>query len=137
MLGQLREGDVVIVWKLDRVARSTRELLEIVDSINNAGARFKSIAEPWADTTANAGKIIMTVFAGIAEFERDLGNERNRVRRTNAQNRGVRLGRPRKMTADQRKLALRLIKEGKSVREVARSLGVHHTTLYRIVEPTV
>lgn len=137
MLGQLREGDVVIVWKLDRLARSTRELLEIVDSINNAGARFQSISEPWADTTANAGKIIMTVFAGIAEFERDLGRERNRVRRASARNRDVRLGRPRKMTADQRKLALRLIKEGKSVREVARSFSVHHTTLYRIVEPTV
>lgn len=137
MLGELREEDVVTVWKLDRLARSTRELLEIVDLISKVGARFQSISEPWADTTAHAGKIIMTVFAGIAEFERDLGSERNKVRRADAKSRGVRFGRPRKMTADQRKLALRLIKEGESVREVARTFCVHHTTLYRIIEPIV
>jgi len=70
MLDQLREGDVVTAWKLDRLARSTRNLLEIVETIANAGARFQSISEPWADTTTHARKMIMTIFAGIAEFER-------------------------------------------------------------------
>ncbi len=89
MLDQLREGDTVIVWKLDRLARSTRNLLEIVETIDAAGARFQSISEPWADTTTHAGKMIMTVFAGIAgiaEFERDLIRERTGPGRAEAQN---------------------------------------------------
>jgi DNA invertase Pin-like site-specific DNA recombinase len=118
MLDQLREGDVIIVWKLDRLARSTRNLLEIVETISSAGARFQSISEPWADTTTHAGKMIMTIFAGIAEFERDLIRERTGAGRADAQKRGVRFGRPKKMNEAQRKLAQRLLKEGKSVREV-------------------
>jgi DNA invertase Pin-like site-specific DNA recombinase len=135
MLDRLREGDVVTVWKLDRLARSTRNLLEIVESIRNASARFQSISEPWADTTTHAGKMIMTIFAGIAEFERDLIRERTGAARADARKRGVRFGRPKKMNADQEKLALRLLKEGKSVREVARTVSIHPATLYRIVRP--
>jgi DNA invertase Pin-like site-specific DNA recombinase len=76
MLDQLRNGDTVIVWRLDRLARSTRDLLETMETIRDASARFRSLSEPWADTTTHAGKLIMTVFAGIAEFERDLIRER-------------------------------------------------------------
>jgi DNA invertase Pin-like site-specific DNA recombinase len=112
MLDQLRKGDVVTVWKLDRLARSTRNLLEIVETISNAGARFQSISEPWADTTTHAGKMIMTIFAGIAEFERDLIRERTGAGRAEAKRRGVRFGRPKKMNEEQRNLACRLIKEG-------------------------
>ena len=72
MLDHLREGDILVVWKLDRLARSTRALLETMEAIREAGFRFQSLSEPWADTTTHAGKMIMTVFAGIAEFERDL-----------------------------------------------------------------
>jgi hypothetical protein len=61
MLDQLRDGDIVAVWKLDRLARSTRNLLEIVETIGNAGARFQSLSEPWANTTTHAGKMIMTI----------------------------------------------------------------------------
>ena len=135
MLDQLRGGDVVAVWKLDRLARSTRNLLEIVGTIGNAGARFQSISEPWADTTTHAGKMIMTIFAGIAEFERDLIRERTGAGRADAKKRGVRFGRPKKMNEQQRVLANRLIKEGKSVSEVARTFSVHPATLYRILEP--
>jgi DNA invertase Pin-like site-specific DNA recombinase len=70
MLDQLRHGDTVIVWKLERLARSTRDLLETMETIREAGARFRSLSEPWANTTTHAGKLIMTVFAGIAECER-------------------------------------------------------------------
>ncbi len=136
MLDQLREGDVVTVWKLDRLARSTRKLLEIVETINQAGARFQSISEPWADTTIHAGKMIMTIFADIAELERDLIRERTGSGRADAQKRGVRFGRPKKMNEEQRKLAQRLLKEGKAVREVARTFSVHPATLYRILVPT-
>ncbi len=89
------------VWKLDRLARSTRNLLEIVEAISQAGARFQSISEPWADTTTHAGKMIMTIFAGIGEFERDLIRERTGAGRADAQKRGVRFGRPKKMNEDQ------------------------------------
>jgi DNA invertase Pin-like site-specific DNA recombinase len=135
MLDQLRDDDVVTVWKLDRLARSTRNLLEIVEAIREAGARFQSISEPWADTTTHSGKMIMTVFAGIAEFERDLIRERTGAGRVDARKRGVRFGRPKKMNEEQRKLALRLLKEGKSVRDVARTFSVHPATLYRILTP--
>ncbi len=136
MLDHLREGDIVTVWKLDRLARSTRNLLEIVELISNANARFQSISEPWADTTTHAGKMIMTIFAGIAEFERDLIRERTGAGRADAHKRGVRFGRPKKMNGDQIKLAQRLLKEGKSVREVSRTFSVHPATLYRILTPS-
>jgi DNA invertase Pin-like site-specific DNA recombinase len=133
MLDQLREGDIAAVWKLDRLARSTRNVLEIVETIGTAGMRFQSLSEPCANTTTHAGKMIMTVFAGIAEFERDLIRERTGAGRADAKKRGVRFGRPKKMNANQRDLAKRLLKEGKSVREVARTFSVHPAILYRIL----
>ena len=132
MLEQLREGDVIIVWKLDRLARSTKILLETIDRVIEAGARFQSLSEPWADTTSPGGKMVMTVFAGIAEFERDLIRERTSAGRQAAIKRGVRFGRPHALTVEQKKLALRLIREGKSVKQVADTFGVHFTTVYRL-----
>jgi DNA invertase Pin-like site-specific DNA recombinase len=109
LLEQLREGDTVVVWQLDRLARSTRDLLELVERIHTAGARFQSLTEPWADTTSHVGKFILTVFAGLAEFERDLIRERARVGRVAAQRRGVRFGRPPKLRIEQQALARRLM----------------------------
>ncbi|WP_143491014.1 recombinase family protein, partial [Pseudomonas sp. Bc-h] len=94
LLDNLRNGDVVIVWRLDRLARSTRDLLEIADRIKATGAKFKSLSEPWADTTSPAGKMVMTVFAGIAEFERELIRGRTSAGRISAKKRGVKFGRP-------------------------------------------
>src|ERR1700736_2363586 len=133
MLDHIREDDIIVVWKLDRLARSTRDLLEIMETIREAGGRFQSISEPWADTTSHSGKMIMTIFAGIAEFERDLIRERTGAGRADARRRGVRFGRPKKMNTEQRDLAQRLLKEGKSVRDVARTFSVHPATLYRIL----
>lgn len=132
MLEQIREGDTVVVWKLDRLARSTRDLLDTMETIREAGGKFQSLSEPWADTTSYAGKMIMTVFAGIAEFERDLIRERTSAGRVAAQKRGVRFGRPRKMNADQARLAKRLLLEGKSVSEIAQTFEVHVATIYRL-----
>ena len=70
MLQELRQGDIIVVWKLDRLARSTKILLETIEQIIEAGAKFQSLSEPWADTTSPGGKMVMTVFAGIAEFEK-------------------------------------------------------------------
>jgi DNA invertase Pin-like site-specific DNA recombinase len=134
LLDQLRAGDTVVVWKLDRLARSTRDLLEIAEAIKAADASFRSLSEPWADTTSHAGKMIMTIFAGIAEFERDVIRERTGAGRLLAKQRGVRFGRPQKLKNDQRELAMRLLQEGKSVGEVARTFNVHGTTIYRLLQ---
>jgi len=72
MLDALRDEDVVVVARLDRLARSTRDLLEVAEILNGIGAGLRSLAEPWADTTSPAGRMILTAFAGIAEFERSL-----------------------------------------------------------------
>ena len=132
MLDQVRVGDTVVVWKLDRLARSTRDLLNTMETIREAGGKFQSLSEPWADTTTHAGKMIMTVFAGIAEFERDLIRERTSAGRVAAQKRGVQFGRPRKLNPDQAKLAKRLLDEGKLVSEIAKTFRVHVATIYRL-----
>jgi DNA invertase Pin-like site-specific DNA recombinase len=129
----LRPGETVIVWKLARLARSTRDLLETVEQIHHAEATFQSLSEPWADTTSHVGKCIMTVFAGLAEFERELIRERARVGRDAAQKRGVRFGRPPKLNTIQRALANRLLSEGQSAKQVAKVFGVHVSTIYRFV----
>lgn len=92
LLDQLRPNDIVVVWKLDRLARSTNHLLELVELMKVAEVSFCSLSEPWADTSSHAGKMIMTVFAGIAEFERDLIRERTSAGRKAALTRGVRFG---------------------------------------------
>ena len=131
MLDQLRDKDVVIVTRLDRLARSTKDLLEIAEKLNEAEAGLRSLAEPWADTTSPAGRMVLTVFAGMAEFERALIHQRTSSGRVAAMARGVRFGRPPKLTADQISLGERLVSEGTSVREAAKLLKCHHATLYR------
>jgi len=131
LIDQLRADDVVTVIRLDRLARSTRDLLDIAERLQNAGAGLRSLAEPWADTTSPAGRMVLTVFAGIAEFERALISERTSTGRVAARARGVRFGRPPKLTVDQIALAQRLVDEGRSLREAARFLNVHASTLYR------
>ena len=131
LLDQLREGDVVVVTRLDRLARSTRDLLDVAELLKEAGAGLRSLAEPWADTTSPAGKMVLTVFAGIAEFERALIHQRTSAGREAARRRGVRFGRPPALTADQVALAQRLVAEGTSVRATAAMLNCHPATLYR------
>ena len=131
LLDQVREQDVVVVYRLDRLARSTRDLLEIAEQLRDVGAGLRSLGEPWADTTSPAGRMVLTVFAGIAEFERALIHERTGTGRAAARQRGVRFGRPAKLAADQVTLARRLLEEGTAAGEVARMFKVHRATLYR------
>jgi DNA invertase Pin-like site-specific DNA recombinase len=131
LLDQVREGDVVVVYRLDRLARSTRDLLGIAEQLRDTGAGLRSLGEPWADTTSPAGRMVLTVFAGIAEFERALIQERTGAGRAAAMQRGVRFGRPAKLAADQVALARRLLEEGTAAGEVARMFKVHRATLYR------
>jgi DNA invertase Pin-like site-specific DNA recombinase len=131
LLDHLRVGDVVVVSRLDRLARSTRDLLDIAEQLKIAEAGLRSLHEPWANTTSPAGRMVLTVFAGIAEFERELIHERTRTGRVAAQARGVRFGRPPKLTGEHIQLAQRLIGEGRSIPAVAKILKVHRATLYR------
>jgi len=131
MLDQLREGDTVVVWRLDRLARSTRDLLDLCEAIDAAGAGLRSINEPWADTTSAAGKMLLTVFGGIAEFERALIRERTGAGRKAAMKRGVKFGRPPKLNAEQIALVAQLADEGQSTPQIAEIFGVHETTIYR------
>ena len=128
LLSELRADDVVVVTRL---ARSTSELLRIAETIEEKNAGLQSIAEPWTDTTSPAGRMVLTVFAGIAEFERSLIATRTEEGRRAAQARGVPFGRPPKLRPDQRTLARHLIDEGKSASKVARTFNVHVATIYR------
>lgn len=122
----------VVVTKLDRLARSTRDLLELLERIGNAGASFYSLAEPWADTTSPAGKLIMTVFAGVAQFERERMLERCNEGRTRAKRDGVKFGRPSALTGHQQREALQRLKSGEELKSVARSYNVNRSTIVRL-----
>lgn len=132
LLDHLRPGDVVTVTRLDRLARSTRDLLDIAERIQEAGAGLRSLAEPWADTTTPAGRMVLTVFAGIAEFERCLIIDRTTAGRVAAKARGVKFGPKPTLSAAQIQHARDLIEQKKyTVKAVADLLGVHRSTLYR------
>jgi len=134
LLDQLRFDDVVVITRLDRLARSTRDLLDVAEQIKDAKAGLRSLAEPWADTTSPAGRMVLTVFAGIAEFERALIHQRTSAGRVAARQRGVRFGRTPKLGREQLALARRLVDEGRPVREVAGVLKCHRATLYRALD---
>ena len=132
LLDHLRPGDVVTVTRLDRLARSTRDLLDIAEQIQEAGAGLRSLAEPWADTTSPAGRMVLTVFAGISEFERSLIIDRTRSGRQAAKAKGVKFGPPPTLTPEQIAHARVLVEqEGRTVKEAASLLGVHRSTVYR------
>ena len=134
MLDYLRSGDVVTVTRLDRLARSTADLLAIAERIRKAGAGLRSLAEPWADTTTPAGRMLLTVFAGIADFERSLIVERTSAGRIAARLRGVRFGPRLALSAEQIAHARQLVENNQSVTEVARLLKVHRSTMYRTLK---
>lgn len=135
MLDHLRAADVVTVTRLDRLARNTRDLLDIAERIQAAGAGLRSLAEPWADTTTAAGRMVLTVFAGIAEFERSLIIDRTSRGRVAAKARGVKFGPSPTLSTAQVKHARKLIdQEGRTVKEAAALLGVHRSTLYRALD---
>ncbi|MDP3495726.1 MAG: recombinase family protein [Hyphomonadaceae bacterium] len=132
LLDQVREGDVVVVAQLDRLARSTRDLLGLAEEIADRGAGLRSLGEPWADTTSAAGKMILTVFAGIAEFERSLILQRTGAGRVAAQARGVKFGRPTKISDEQWAHYGPLLKNGSlTVPVAAKLIGCGRATLYR------
>src|SRR3984893_8641195 len=128
----LEAGDVLLVTKLDRLARSTRDLLNTLAAIGEAGASFKSLGDPWADTTTAHGRLMLTVLGGLAEFERHLILARTNEGRERAKARGVRFGRKLKLTKHQREEALARREAGEALAEIGRSYNVSHSTISRL-----
>ncbi len=132
VLKALSQGDMLIVSRLDRLARSTRDLLNILAAIGERGASFKSLGDAWADTTNAHGRLMLTVLGGLAEFERELICKRTGEGRTRAMANGVRFGRKPKLTRHQRTEALARREAGESIVAIAKSYNVSHSTISRL-----
>ena len=133
LLAEIDAGDVLIVSRLDRLARSTRDLLNILAALATRGAAFRSLGDSWADTTTPHGRLMLTVLGGLAEFERELIRLRTGEGRIRAKARGVRMGRPPKLTPHQRNEALADLASGKaSQADLARRFNVNESTISRL-----
>lgn len=131
LLDYARRGDTVVVWKLDRLGRSLRDLIEVVNALGERGVGLRSLHES-IDTTTPAGKLTFHVFGALAEFERDVMRERTQAGLLAARKRGKKLGRPRSLNPEQVEMARSMMANPKlSARKVAEQLGVHRATLYR------
>jgi DNA invertase Pin-like site-specific DNA recombinase len=133
-LSHLQEGDVLTVWKLDRLGRSLPHLITVIEALQAKGAGFKSLSES-IDTTTAGGKLIFHIFGALAEFERSLIAERTRVGLQAAKKRGKKLGRPMRLTREQIKHAEKMINSGQQTASgMAELYGVDRTTLYRAMK---
>ena len=131
-IAALGNGDVLVVCKLDRLARSTRDLLNTLAAIGDKGASFKSLGEAWADTTTPAGKLMLTVLGRLAEYERHLILARTSEGRQRAQQRGAKFGRKPKLTGYQQREALARRAAGEALVDIPRSYAVSHSTISRL-----
>ena len=129
-LQHLREGDTLVVWKLDRLGRSLRHLIDVVTSLNDEGVFFLSLQES-IDTSSSGGKLIFHIFGALAEFERDLIRERTLAGLAAARARGRVGGRPRVMDTNKLAMAKTLLaSESNSISEICKILGVSRSTYY-------
>lgn len=131
LLDELDEGDVVVVWKLDRLTRSLKDMLLILERIEAAGAGFRSLTEA-IDTTTPAGRMMMQMLGSFAEFERAIVRERTMAGLQAARERGRKGGRRPKLTSDQRSEIIGMLNEGRPAAEIARLFRVHRATVGRI-----
>jgi len=132
VLEQVDAGDVLMVTRLDRLARSTRDLLNTLATVADRKAGFRSLGDTWADTTSPHGRLMLTVLGGLAEFERELIRVRTGEGRARAKARGVKMGRPPKLTPHQTQEALRRRDAGEPMRDIARAYNVSHSTISRL-----
>lgn len=132
LLAHLKPGDTLVVTRLDRLGRSLRDLLDILEQLTAAEVGFKSLREPWAETTTPAGRMLTTVFGGLAQFERELIQERATEGRADARRRGVHLGRRCKLTPYQREEIRERLAAGDSIASLARSYEVGVATIDRV-----
>jgi DNA invertase Pin-like site-specific DNA recombinase len=129
---RLKPGDVLVVTRLDRLARLTRDLLNILAAIAERKAGFRSLKDAWADTTTPHGRLMLTVLGGLAEFERELIRARTGDGRARAKARGVKFGRPAALTPHQRQEALQRLANGNAQADVARTFNVSQATISRL-----
>ncbi len=126
-----RPDDTIVVWKLDRLARSLKQLIETVDGLEKRGVGFKSLTET-IDTTTPGGRLVFTIFAGLAEFERSIIRERTVAGLEAARSRGRVGGRPRSVSDEDLAVAKALLKDPEiTVKKVAKRIGCSEATLYR------
>ena len=133
MLKDLAAGDVVTVTRIDRLARSTFDLFAIVKRIVDAGGQFRSLAEPWADTSTSTGRLMIAVLGGLADVERDLIRTRTAEGRSRAKARGQHMGRPPALTPQQQNEARQRRAEGATLKDLARSYNVGRATISRVM----
>jgi DNA invertase Pin-like site-specific DNA recombinase len=132
LLKALAPGDVVTVTRIDRLARSTFDLFAIVKRITDAGAQFRSLAEPWADTATSTGRLMIAVLGGLADVERDLIRTRTAEGRSRAKARGQHMGRPPALTPQQQAEARQRRADGATLKELASSYNVGVATISRL-----
>lgn len=132
LMKAVQAGDVIAVTKLDRLGRSTRELLDLIDRIGKSGASFRSLGDPLWDTSSAQGRLLSTLLAGIAEFERELIRERTGEGRKRAMANGVKFGRKAKLSDFQRKEAVKRRSAGETLSDIAKSYGVHLSMISRL-----
>ena len=132
VLAELEDGDVLMVTRLDRLARSTRDLLNTLAAITDCKAGFRSLGDTWADTTTAHGRLMLTVLGGLAEFERELIRARTGEGRARAVARGGKMGHKPKLTPHQMKEAIRRRDNGEPMRDIARTFNVSHSTISRL-----
>src|SRR5258705_4522759 len=135
IIARLGAGDVLVVTRLDRLARSTRDLLNMLGALADKGAGFKSLRDTWADTTTPHGRLMLTVLGGLAEFERELIRSRTGEGRERATARGAVIGRNPKLTHHQRREAVARRDAGEALVDIARSFNVSHSTISRLTWP--
>ena len=123
---------MLVVTRLDRLARSTRDLLNVLHAVGEKGAGFKSLSDAWADATTPHGRLMLTFLAGIAEFERSLIIARTSDGRARAKAKGVKFGRKPSLTGHQREEALGRLANGEAQADVARSYNVSQATISRL-----
>lgn len=136
MLDSLESGDVVIVAELTRLSRSTKDLFEIVETIEKKGASIKSLKETWLDTTTPQGKLLFTIFAGLSQFERDLIADRTKQGLVSAKKRGAKLGRPNKFQEKKETILQMYNSNDYSINDIISATGISKTSLYRLVNAT-
>jgi DNA invertase Pin-like site-specific DNA recombinase len=132
LMAKLMPGDIVVVTKLDRLGRSTRELLELIERIGKAGASFRSLGDPLWDTSSSQGRLLSTLLAAIADFERDLIRERTGDGRRRAMANGIKFGRKRKLSDYQRTEAVKRRGAGETLADIAKSYGVAISMISRL-----
>ena len=134
MMDMLREGDTVIICELTRLSRSVKDLFDLVEQVEKAGANIKSLKEPWLDTTTPQGRLLFTIFSGVSQFERELIRERTMEGLASARARGRMGGRPGKDKKIVEQALTLYDSKAYSVDEISKTTGISRATLYKYVK---